>query len=502
MTSEHTGRDFSTDRAEPAVMPWARDPLKRRRTKIVATLGPASNDADVIERLIGAGVDVFRLNMSHGSHQDHRAAYERVRAAAAKLGQPTAVMADLCGPKLRVGRFAGGSITLTDGSRVVVTVRDVTGEPGLIPSQYEALAADVRMGDRILLDDGLIELRVEAAEGTEVTCEVVHGGILKDRKGMNLPGVDVSAPSFTDKDRDDARFVLELGVDLVALSFVRRAADLAELNSLVGGGQATHVIAKIETPEAVEAIDEILDVCDGIMVARGDLGVELPAEVVPIVQRQLVAVARSKNKPSIVATQMLESMIQNAQPTRAEVSDVSTAVFGGADAIMLSAETASGAHPVEAVTMMDRVARQVEGYLWTEGAFAAITREHAAVPPLPLHVAVARSVAQLSRDLRVRSIVVLSRSGATARVVSAARPAAPVIAVTGDARTCRLVNLLWGTVPICVEDADLQRPHDVARRVPVDLGLAREGQYILAVTGFKPSSLDTETVPVITVLRV
>ena len=502
MMSEDSGRATPIKTAGRAVTPWSRDPLKRRRTKIVATLGPASSDPAVIERLIHTGVDVFRLNMSHGNQQDHRTAYERVRAAAAKLGQPTAVMADLCGPKLRVGRFAGGSIKLADGSSVVVTTRDVTGERGLIPSQYQSLSDDVRPGNRILLDDGLIELRVETIHGTEVTCEVVHGGILKDRKGMNLPGVEVSAPSFTDKDREGARFALELGVDFVALSFVRRAADLDELNSLIAMGRATHVIAKIETPEAVEAIDEILDVCDGIMVARGDLGVELPPEVVPIIQRELVARARSKNKPAIVATQMLESMIQSPQPTRAEVSDVSTAVFEGADAIMLSAETASGAHPIEAVAMMDRVARQAEGYLWAEGAFASITQGEAVAPPLPLPVAIARSLAQLSRDLRVRSIVVLSRSGATARLVSAARPAAPVVAVASDERTCRLTNLLWGTVPVHVGAPELQHPHTLARRIALDLGLASAGHYILTVAGFKASSKDTDSAPTVTALRV
>src|SRR5262245_12255075 len=342
--------------------------LKRRRTKIVATLGPASSDPGAIEQLIAAGVDVFRLNMSHGTHAEHRAAYDRVRAAAAQRDAPVAVLVDLCGPKLRVGRFAGGRIDLTAGEQVVVTTRDVPGEPGLIPSQYEALAEDVRPGDRILLDDGLLELRVERVEGTEVGCQVVHGGVLRVRNGMNLPGVDVSAPSFTEKDREDTRFALEIGADFVALSFVRRASDLDELNALVAGSRGAHVIAKIETPEALDAIDEILDACDAIMVARGDLGVEMPPEIVPIAQRRLLARARAKNKPAIVATQMLESMVQNAQPTRAEVSDVSTAVFAGADAVMLSAETASGAHPVAAVEMMDRVSRQVEGYQWSEGA--------------------------------------------------------------------------------------------------------------------------------------
>jgi pyruvate kinase len=484
-------------------VPLATDPtaqrelLKRRRTKIVATLGPASQDVEVIERMITVGVDVFRLNMSHGTQEGHRTTYERVRAAAEKLGQPAAILIDLCGPKLRVGRLTGGKVDLATGSRVVITTREVTGEPGLVPSDYEALPRNVRPGSRILLDDGILELRVEAVEGTEVACTVVHGGMLKDRKGMNLPGVEVSAPTFTEKDRADARFALELGADFIAMSFVRRAADLEELKAMMAD-HATQLIVKVEKPEALDALDEILDACDGIMVARGDLGVEMPPETVPIAQRRMLARARAKNKPAIVATQMLESMIENPRPTRAEVSDVSTAVFAGADAIMLSAESASGAYPVEAVEMMDRVARWVESYQWEEGAFGSIPAREDTPPPLPLHVALARSTAQLSRDLRVRAIVVLSRTGTTARVVAAARPAAPLIVATDDAGTCRRANLLWGVVPMLVEAAELRHPQALARQIVQELGLAGEGQHFLTIAGFKASR--TETAPTLTVL--
>jgi pyruvate kinase len=473
--------------------------LKRRRTKIVATLGPASNSEEVIGRLIEAGVDVFRLNMSHGRQEDHRLACERVRAAAARLDRPVAVLADLCGPKLRVGQLGEGGIRIESGSRVVVTTRPVVGQPGLIPSDYAELAQDVHPGDRILLDDGLLELRVEGVEGTEVDCTVIHGGLLKTRKGMNLPGVNVSAPSLTDKDRDDARFALDLGVDFIALSFVRRAADLAELKALMAGHPA-HLITKIEMPEAVEAIDEIIDACDGIMVARGDLGVEMPPETVPIAQRRLLARARAKGKPAIVATQMLESMVTNPRPTRAEVSDVSTAVFAGADAIMLSAETAAGAYPVESVEMMDRVARWVESYQWEEGAFDSLVAPAEAAPPLPLHTAFARSTAQLSRDLRVRAIVVLSRTGTTARMVASARPAAPLLVVTDDPSLCRRANLLWGVVSLQVEAGSLRQPHTLARQLVKRLGLAEDGQYILTITGFKAAR--AETAPTLTVLSV
>ncbi len=494
-------RRSATGALEPEVSPWSKGSLlKQRRTKIVATLGPASIDADVIARLIKAGVDVFRLNMSHGHHESHRTAHERVRAAASHLGRPVAILADLSGPKLRVGQFAGGSIELVDGRAVVVTTRPITGEPGLIPSQYQALAQDVRPGDRILLDDGLMELRVESVEGTEVACTIVNGGILKDRKGMNLPGVNVSAPAFTEKDREDARFALEIGVDYMALSFVRRASDLDELKALIAAdGRPTHVIAKIEKPEALEAMDEIIDRCDGIMVARGDMGVELPPEIVPIAQRQLVARARAKNKPAIVATQMLESMIEHPRPTRAEVSDVSTAVFSGADAVMLSAETATGAYPVPAVEMMDRVARQVEGRMWDEGAFGSITAQDIVSPPLQLQAAFGRAIAQLSRDLSVRSIVVLSHSGATALAVTAARPAAPILMVSSDVGTYRRANLLWGALPIHADADDLRHPQAFARKLVVGLGLASPDQYILMITGFRATA---EAAPTVTALRI
>jgi pyruvate kinase len=472
--------------------------LKRRRTRIVATVGPASQEMGVLEELIRAGVDVFRLNLSHGDHNGHRAVYQRIRAASSRTGEPVAVLADLCGPKIRVGRFRDGHIDLAAGERVTVTTRDVVGEPGLIPSQYAALAGDVRPGDRILLDDGLLELRVESVAGPDVSCTVVNGGVLKDRKGMNLPGVAVSAAALTDKDRDDARFAVGLGVDLLALSFVRRAADVRDLKELIASlGQNTPVIAKIEKPEALAALDEILDLADGIMVARGDLGVELPPEAVPIAQQDLVLRARHKNRPVIVATQMLESMVANPRPTRAEVSDVSGAVFSGADAVMLSAETSVGAHPVQAVRMMDRVARQVENWQWQEGAFGSITR--AAVPdqpPLPLRLAVARSTAQLSRDLRVRAVVVRTRSGTSATVVSATRPAAPVLALTADASVCRRLNLLWGVIPRQLGAADFEHPQATARRLVRDLGLGSPGDFLLLLAGFG------EGEPMITVLPV
>ena len=476
--------------------------LKRRRTKIVATLGPASVAPAMLGELVAAGVDVFRLNMSHGEHAGHAAAYAAVRAAARSAGRHVAVLADLCGPKIRCGRFAGGGIDLENDHEVVVTMREVEGGPGLIPSQYAALAGDVHAGDRILLDDGNLELRVEALAGTEVRCRVVHGGRLTDRKGINLPGVTVSAPSLTDKDRRDAAFALELGVDLLALSFVRRASDVHELRALIAAtGKRCGIVAKIEKPEALADYDAILDACDAVMVARGDLGVELNPEQVPVVQDLLVDRARARHRPVIVATQMLESMIENARPTRAEVSDVSHAVTSGADAVMLSAESASGRHPLLAVRMMDRIARQTEAYLWQQGAFGSIgDARNAADGVLPVVDAVARSTAHLSRDLRVRAIVVVSRHGTSAAVVSSARPAAPVVSASALEATCRRMNLLWGIVPVLVPEAQLADPQALARDTARALGLAGPGEHVLLVQGFNEDP--TRSTPSVTVLAV
>ncbi|MGD2070654.1 MAG: pyruvate kinase [Gemmatimonadota bacterium] len=492
--------------------------LKRRRTKIVATLGPASATRERIDALIAAGVEVFRLNFSHGSQEGHANTFHTVRAAADAAGRPVAVLGDLSGPKIRAGRFRGGAIELEDGAAVVVTVRDVEGEPGLIPSAYPELADDVGSGDRILLDDGNLELRVEAVEGTEIRCRVVSGGRLSDRKGINLPGVSVSAPSLTPKDREDAAFALELGVDFLALSFVRRPEDVVALRELVADrDNGAALVAKIEKPEALERIEEILEVSDGIMVARGDLGVELPPEAVPIAQTQLVDLARTRGKPVIVATQMLESMVRNPRPTRAEVTDVSAAVRSGADAVMLSAETATGDHPVRAVEIMDRVIRETEGYMWHRAAFGSLVpsggpgpggapggsgSDVATDPVMAVHEAVSRATGQLSRDLMVRAIVVPTRSGWSAAMVAASRPQAPVVAVSSEEGTCRRSSLLWGVVPVRSEEAadDPEGLQELARRVVRETGLAGPGDHILRVWGFH--SDERRNVPTLSVLMV
>jgi pyruvate kinase len=477
------------------------DLLKYRRTKIVATIGPASSDPQTVTQLIEAGVDVFRVNMSHGQADVHRRTIAAIRESASRLGTHTAILADLCGPKIRTGRFAQGSVTLVAGERVVVTARDVPGDAHIIPSQYSALPLDVCPGNRILLNDGAVELQVEKLSGPDVECLVLAGGPVGDHKGINLPGVAVSAPSLTAKDREDAKFALGQEVDFLALSFVRTAKDIESLRELMhAAASKPMIIAKIEKPEALENTTEILAAADGIMVARGDLGVELNPEQVPLAQHQLIDRAVAANKPVIVATQMLESMIISARPTRAEVTDVSHAVASGTDAVMLSGETAVGDHPVRAVEMMDRVARQTESYHWH---FERTVRQDKSSSPqrmAPFGDAVADAAAKLVADTRARAVVVISNRGMTAATISAARPDAPVVAVSPDARVCRRMSLMWGVIPHLDAQVGKENPTAVARRVAKELGLADAGEFIVLVRGFHADpQLNTPTLTLLAV---
>lgn len=475
------------------------DLLKNRRTKIIATVGPASSSLGMCSKLIEAGVNVFRLNMSHGTHAGHAASYKVIREAAQALQVPIAVMADLCGPKIRTGEFEGGSVFLKEGSEVRITTRDVAGTSRLISSQYKALPRDVSVGNRVLLADGLLELEVTAIEGEEVVCKVIHGGELHDHQGINLPGAKMSAPSLTDKDIEDAEFTMDLGVDFLAMSFVREAGDVEGLRNLVRANHSpAQVIAKIEKPEALENAEAILDVTDAIMVARGDLGVELPPEEVPVAQDELIHLARERGRPVIVATQMLESMITHSRPTRAEVTDVSHAVVSGADAVMLSAETAVGEFPVETVQIMDRVAKQTEAHLWNKGQYGIADFEPP--PPLTVRKVIANATSHMSRDLMVRAVMVISRTGLSATAVSAARPAAPVVALTSNMQVYRRMALLWGMIPILVDEAGKANPNELARMAARELGLATAGEYLLLVRGFSDDpALNSPSVTVITV---
>lgn len=476
--------------------------LDRRRTKIVSTLGPASSAPETLDLLIAAGVDVFRLNFSHGDTASHEATYRAVREAAKRADRAVGILGDLPGPKIRVGMLEGGSLTLKEGEEVTVTTRDVLGKPGLIPSQHLALGQDVSVGDMVLLDDGNLELKVLHIADTEITCKIIVGGILKDKKGMNLPGVKITAPSLTEKDRSLAHFAMGLGVDFLALSFVRQAADIRELRKVrTSLESSTLLIAKIEKAEALLEIEDIIKESDGIMVARGDLGVELRPEKVPAIQAQLVDLARDYEKPVIVATQMLESMTRSPRPTRAEVMDVSNAVSAGADAVMLSGETAVGDYPVRSVEMMDRVIRETEGYLWPQRVADGIgNHSFSKLPPLALEDAVARATAHLTRDLRVRCIVVFTGTGWTAGKVSAGRPQAPILSATSDPGARRRTSLFWGVEPVLVDSQDPGPNHEVTRNLAREAGLAEEGEYVLEVRGFHADS--DRNVPTLSICRI
>ncbi|WP_298268652.1 pyruvate kinase [Geobacter sp.] len=413
-----------------------------RKTKIIATVGPVSSSPEMIGKLMEAGVDLFRLNFSHGSNDQRREVIAAIRRLSAQRGKECGILADLQGPKIRTGRMEGGAIQLLKGEGLDITTDELLGRPGLISTIYRALPRDVKPGSRILMDDGLIELRVQAVEGNRVHCTVVEGGVLKDLKGINLPGVHVSAPSLSEKDLADVDFSLAEGVDYIALSFVRTAADVEELKRLLFERDARiPVVAKIEKPEALRNFREILAAADAVMVARGDLGVEISPEKVPLYQKKIIRACNEAGKPVITATQMLESMISHARPTRAETSDVANAILDGTDAVMLSGETASGQFPLEAVRTMVKVALDVERYAQVEGG--ARPRRHNP----SIAEAVAEAACHAATTLDARAIAVMTQSGSTAALISKFRPPLPIIAFTQSLETRRRLALYWGVKP-------------------------------------------------------
>ena len=455
--------------------------LRRRRTRIIATVGPASRSPEKLEALIANGVDIFRLNMSHGEHKAHAAALRNIRRIATRRRATVAVMADLCGPKIRVGRFADGMVHLQEGAPVVVTGRAAMGSQELISSSYRNLAQDVAPGASILLKDGLLELQVRKIAGDEVQCVVRRGGELRDHNGLHVPGVRLSSVScISRRDRLDAKFALEMGVDFVALSFVREGSDVASLRRIIRrSGSDARIVAKIELAEALQYAEDIVNQADAIMVARGDLGVELKPEQVPAVQRQLIGLARECRKPVIVATQMLESMVSSPRPTRAEVSDVANAVSNGADAVMLSAETAIGAHPEAAVRIMNKTARETEGWQWQNYSMDAASMQH--------NHPMMRVVAELSQTLKARCVLVFGDDEYSVAAVSATRPAAPVVVITRERPRQRRLLLHWGVIPVYREggyDRDPEQRAVLARKLARQLKLAKAGQTLLLVGGF------------------
>jgi len=457
-----------------------------RKTKIVATLGPASSSPDMVEKLIEAGVDVARLNFSHGTHEEHEQNVRTVRAISERLHRPVAVLQDLSGPKIRTGKIAAeGGVQLDEGARFVLTTDDVPGDAERVSTNYKQLPRDLKKGDRIVLDDGRIALVVQKVEGEEIETEVVNGGILKSNKGINLPGILISTPALTDKDRRDVLHGLKLDVDFMAMSFVQRKEDIEQLRSLLreNGREDLQIIAKIERPKAVENLLEILSVADGVMVARGDLGVELAPEQVPTIQKEIILEANQRGRTVITATQMLESMVHEPVPTRAEASDIANAILDGTDALMLSAETASGAYPVEAVETMARIAVHTEDHMGNSP-----TRRRTADFPLmegsPVTRAVALAARRAAEELDAKYIVAFTESGSTVRLVSYSRPKSHILGFTPSERVYRRLALRWGVTPLHGERFDTTDAMlEVAMKFLKRKGFVDEGDVVVTVCG-------------------
>ncbi len=462
-----------------------------RHTKIVATVGPASAGEEILSALLEAGVSVFRLNFSHGNLQDKAILIKRIRELSRQRLNAIAIMGDLQGPKIRVNLFRNGSMKLTAGTEVTITSRDILGGDGLIPTTYKELPQDVHPGDQILLDDGLMELEVLDVDNSDVRCKVRYGGLLKDRKGINLPGVDISAPSLTEKDRQDLDFCIDQKIDYLALSFVRRSTEVLELQALLKQNESQlKVISKIEKPEAVNNFDAILKVSDGIMVARGDLGVEIQPEKVPLIQKDIIRKCNLAGKPVITATQMLESMINNPRPTRAETSDVANAILDGTDAIMLSAETASGQYPVEAVLLMDRIAKDIEANSTLRIKNISPAGDNKGF--FNLSESIGHAASQICIQVGAKAILAFTQTGNTAALVAKYRPAVPIYAVTPSLTVRRQLALLSGVQSLLV---DSQRDTEsqikwVEKRV-LEAGVLQKGDVVVITMGSPVSTLGT-----------
>jgi pyruvate kinase len=452
--------------------------MNYRRAKIVCTLGPASNSLEMIERLMRAGMDVARLNFSHGTHEDHEQTIKRLREVSGRLAKPIGILADLQGPKIRTGTLVGGKpVQLRSGQRFSISTRDFPGTSDGVSTTYKRMARDVSRGDRILLGDGLIELRVLSTTSNSVLCTVVNGGELGEHKGINLPGIKLRIPAVTPKDHLDLVFALQQGVNFVAVSFVRTAKDVLQAKAAMARAHKNvPIIAKLEKPQAIENLDEILRVTDGVMVARGDLGVEMSPEKVPVIQKQIIAKARDARLPVITATQMLESMTQNPRPTRAEASDVANAVFDGSDALMLSAETATGKYPVETVQMMDRIIREAEA------------SDSQVLRPSPEQFNIAETTAELichaSEELKMKVIAVFTETGSTGRLISKHRPRPPIIAFSTIQETRRRLSLYWGVTPRTISEVhDIEELVQAAEKRLLEEKLVKNGDIVGIVAG-------------------
>ncbi|MFB7760345.1 pyruvate kinase [Streptomyces xiamenensis] len=460
-----------------------------RRAKIVCTLGPATDSYERIAALVEAGMDVARLNLSHGGHRDHEQRYRRVRRAAAESGRSIGILADLQGPKIRLGSFREGPVLLEPGDAFTITTEDIEGDQYRCGTTYTGLATDVRPGERILIDDGRVALDVTAVEGPEIRTTVAEGGMISDHKGINLPGVAVSVPALSTKDIDDLRWALRTGVDIIALSFVRTGDDIKDVHRVMAEeGRFLPVIAKIEKPQAEENLQDIVDAFDGIMVARGDLGVEVPLEVVPMLQKRAIKLAKRNAKPVIVATQMLDSMIDASRPTRAEASDVANAVMDGTDAVMLSGETSVGRYPIETVRTMSRIVTAAEEEVLARG----LVPLEEATKPRTQGGAVARAAAEIGDFLGATLLVAFTQSGDTARRLSRYRSPIPVIAFTPDPATHAQLTLTWGVETYLVPT--VRSTDEMVSQMDEQLlriGRCAKGEIVVVTAGSPPAMAGT-----------
>jgi pyruvate kinase len=467
-----------------------------RRAKIVCTIGPASDTEEMMRELMLRGMNVARLNFSHGSHEDHARVISRLRKVARELGRTIGILQDLQGPKIRTGRLKDRlAITLRTGQTITITSRDVMGTAEIISTTYQDLARDVKPGEQILLSDGRIELMVREVSGTDVICDVVNGGTLGEHQGINLPGTNVSIPSLTPKDEEDLDFGLKHAVDLVAISFVRTADDVVRARrAIVARGGVTPLIAKLEKPQAIDNLDSILEVANGVMVARGDLGVEVAPEKVPLIQKLVIRRALDFRKPVITATQMLESMTENPRPTRAEASDVANAIFDGTDAVMLSGESAVGKYPREAVEMMARIVAEAEA-----SPSDPLRPEHRQARNLSITETICESMAHAARDLNIRAIAVFTETANTARILSKYRPAADIYAFTRSEGVCNRMNLLWGVTPLsCQGDLTAAQMAEFAEQELLSKGVLSPGDVFGLIAGTTNTSGATNFMRLIT----
>ena len=453
-----------------------------KKTKIVCTIGPSSEQPEVFRTLVESGLDVARLNFSHGSHEEHLARILMIKKVRAELEKPVAILLDTKGPEIRTGKFAG-EVELKEGQTFTLTTQEYLGDQEKCQVSYEGLPQDVAPGTLILIDDGLVGMEVVSAEGSEIVCRVLNGGIVKSNKGVNVPGVSIQLPAITEKDISDIIFGIDNGIDFIAASFIRKAADVMEIRKVLEahGGQHVHIISKIENQEGVDNMREILEVSDGIMVARGDLGVEIPTEHIPLVQKELIKLCNRAGKPVITATQMLDSMIRNPRPTRAETTDVANAIFDGTDAIMLSGETAAGKYPVEAVRTMATIAAAAENSL----DYGALLRSvHKSEADDNVTFAVSHATCLTALDLQASAIMTATSSGFTARKISKFRPKAPIIAATTSEQVRRKLALVWGVTSISLGKADsTDEIMEKSLRSAQEAGLIEQGDLVILTAG-------------------